>query len=299
MNFSEKFPGITRALVAAGTLLHLIRPSPSGADGRGVEEGRQKIAAKEVGNSGVKVSQVYEDRLAPSESGGSYHARNSDGCLGKWQFCKSGLWKIGLKDRSGRWTDYANGMGIENDKDFLNNPAVQDWAFNQLLKAHWGGIVDRGLDKYVGSNIRYKGNEYEITAPGLLCGAHLGGVGGVTAFLVNRSDRSDSNGTHVSKYIFQCSNGTTDVDVNHFISNPDFLRGFKIPKRSDDFYQRQESEADRIIKEANRKANDAIGDAKKRADVIMDKANKRVKDALKRADERVRDATNGRSDRGR
>ena len=59
---------------------------------------------------------------------------------------------------------------------------------------------NRKLDKYIGKDV----GRIEITASGLLAGAHLKGVkGGIKKYLESdgKEDPADANGTRVSEYL--------------------------------------------------------------------------------------------------
>ena len=65
-----------------------------------------------------------------------------------------------------------------------------------------------GLNDFIGQDITGRNKwpyKTKIGPWGLVGGAHLGGVGGVKALLVNGKDRSDIYGTYVSDYIAKFS----------------------------------------------------------------------------------------------
>ena len=69
----------------------------------------------------------FKEALAFKESQGKYHKVNSLGYLGKYQFGKTTLESIGIKDSA----------------TFLNNPKMQEKAFVALLKKINGNFAKR------------------------------------------------------------------------------------------------------------------------------------------------------------
>ena len=148
----------------------------------------------------------FGERMGILESNGNYEIVNSYGYLGKYQMGECALIDAGLythdstgcrsQDWSGQWTGV---YGVNSVDSYLQTAEAQDLAFHRFTSANWAEIRARGLDSYIGMNI----NGVVITAAGLLAGAHLGGVGGVEAFLQSygMEDRGDANGTRISGYI--------------------------------------------------------------------------------------------------
>ena len=77
-------------------------------------------------------------------------------------------------------------------------------TFLVIDKNDWKYIKNLKLDKYIGRII----NDVEITASGLLAGAHLKGVGGLKTYLESdgKNDVKDRKGTPISRYISQFAN---------------------------------------------------------------------------------------------
>ena len=124
----------------------------------------------------------FKEALAFKESQGKYRKVNSIGYMGKYQFGSTTLRSI----------------GVQNDKAFLKNPALQEKAFISLLsKNKW--ILRREIHKYEGKII----DGIEITESGILAAAHLGGAGSVKNFFKNKGNRhfKDAYGTSLRSYM--------------------------------------------------------------------------------------------------
>lgn len=124
----------------------------------------------------------FKEALAFKESGGDYFVVNQFGYLGKYQFGKSTLELIGIKDVN----------------EFLSDTELQEKAF----------VANLERNKWVLRNYikRYKGRIYNgarITESGILAAAHLVGPGSVKEYL--RSGGSvnyeDGNGVSVTYYM--------------------------------------------------------------------------------------------------
>lgn len=148
----------------------------------------------------------FGERMGILESNGDYRIVNSFGYLGKYQMGECALIDAGLythdatgcrsQDWSGTWT---GAYGVDSVDKYLTTADAQDRAFHTFTLGNWLEIRRRGLDQYIGLNI----NGVMITAAGLLAGAHLGGVGGVEAFVLSMGmeDRGDAYGSRISTYI--------------------------------------------------------------------------------------------------
>jgi hypothetical protein len=89
---------------------------------------------------------------------------------------------------------------VKSKEDFLNSPEAQENSFDEYKRSQWRDIKHRKLDQYIGKEV----GGIEITASGLLAGAHLRGVaGGVKKYLESdgKDDPTDANGTRVSEYL--------------------------------------------------------------------------------------------------
>lgn len=124
----------------------------------------------------------FREALAERESSVEYDAVNSYGYLGKYQFGKSAL----------------KTLGVNNSKEFLNDPVMQEKAFVALLQVNkW--ILRKEIAKYQGKRI----GGVLITESGILAAAHLGGAGSVQKFLRSNGTIgfSDGYGTNIKHYI--------------------------------------------------------------------------------------------------
>lgn len=148
----------------------------------------------------------FGERMGILESNGNYAIVNSFGYLGKYQMGECALIDAGFythddsgcsrQDWAGSWT---GAFGVDSVDSYLETAEAQDYAFHRFTAGNWATIQARGLDQYIGYNI----NGTLITAAGLLAGAHLGGVGGVEAFILSYGleDRGDAFGSRISTYI--------------------------------------------------------------------------------------------------
>ncbi len=138
----------------------------------------------------------FKQAIAIKESQGLYKLVNRYGYMGKYQFGKSTL----------------RALGVNDTKEFLNNPKLQERAFKALLsKNKWE------LRKEIG---RYEGkilNGVKITESGLLAAAHLGGANSVKNFLRSKGKRSfrDGFGTSIKSYIKKFGGYDTSGIIAH------------------------------------------------------------------------------------
>jgi hypothetical protein len=154
--------------------------------------------------AGLTESQTlaYLNGLGQRESGNNYSKVNSLGYLGKYQFgakaledlglLRTGASKLGTVDAVLSNPDNWSGRyGISSRQDWLNNPTVQEKVMIDYTNRNFAGLQRRGI-------ITSSSTPSEIS--GYLAGAHLGGPGGVQAFLQGR-DRKDAYGTSIGAYI--------------------------------------------------------------------------------------------------
>ncbi len=126
----------------------------------------------------------FKEALAFKESQCCYSKINSLGYLGKYQFGKSTLETIGIKD----------------SLQFLNSPKIQEKAFLALLKKNKWELQNE-IKNYNGKFI----DGVRITESGILAAAHLGGAGSVRRFLKSNGSVKckDQYGTSISSYMKQ------------------------------------------------------------------------------------------------
>lgn len=134
----------------------------------------------------------FKEALAFRESQGNYRSVNTLGYMGKYQFGKSTLSFLGIKDT----------------KKFLKDPALQEKAFVKLM-AYNKYILQRDIRKYAGKRI----GGVLVTESGILAAAHLGGAGAVQGFLRSNGEVtfSDAYGTSITEYIKKFAS----FDVSH------------------------------------------------------------------------------------
>ncbi len=124
----------------------------------------------------------FKEALAFKESKGDYLAVNTFGYLGKYQF---GMSTLEL-------------MGVHNDQQFLNNPALQEKVFQvNIARNKW--ILRKDIKRFVGKRI----HGIEITESGMLAAAHLAGAGNVKRYLrsLGKNDVMDDYGSNIAFYI--------------------------------------------------------------------------------------------------
>lgn len=140
----------------------------------------------------------FKQALAAKESAGLYGLVNAYGYMGKYQFGRKTLRNVGVHDF----------------KHFLNNPEIQEKAFDALLSINkW--VLRKEIKKYAGKTIK----GVEITESGLLAAAHLGGAGSVKAFLRSNGNNGfrDGFGTSIKTYLRRFKGfDTTVIEPNRF-----------------------------------------------------------------------------------
>ncbi len=136
----------------------------------------------------------FKEAIGFKESQGKYHKVNTLGYMGKYQFGKSTLATIGIKDSS----------------HFINTPKLQEKAFVALLaKNKWE--LREEIATYEGKVV----DGVRITESGILAAAHLGGAGSVKKFLKSNGEKKckDAYGTSVKSYMKQFGGYETNAIV--------------------------------------------------------------------------------------
>ena len=135
----------------------------------------------------VKNHSKFLEDLGMRESSGNYKAVNQFGYLGKYQFGRKTL----------------NALGFDNvtNREFLENPSIQEEAMFALL-LHNKNILRRTIKKYHNDTI----NGIYITESGILAAAHLAGPGNVKKFFKKGYEFKDGNGTKMTSYLIKFSN---------------------------------------------------------------------------------------------
>ena len=134
----------------------------------------------------------FKEALAHSESRGNYFVVNSLGYMGKYQFGPSALKAVGVKSK----------------EEFLNNPEMQERAFEAILQRNkW--ILKDYIEQYSGKTV----GGVVITESGILAAAHLAGATNVKRFLRSYGEQGfkDAYGTSIRYYMRKFAG----YDVSH------------------------------------------------------------------------------------
>ena len=124
----------------------------------------------------------FKEAVGFKESGGRYSIVNRFGYMGKYQFGKSTLHMIGIRDA----------------RAFLRSPELQEKAFYaNSSRNKW--ILRKYIAYFNGMTI----NGINITESGMLAAAHLVGPGAVKDYLYSggRKVASDAYGTSIEDYM--------------------------------------------------------------------------------------------------
>ena len=130
----------------------------------------------------AKSTSLFLSAIGRRESSNRYWVVNSYGYMGKYQFGRKTLNKLGFKH-------------ITN-KQFINNPKIQEQAMKALLKQN-RKLLERQIARY--SDTVHNG--VYVTESGLLAAAHLGGAGNVKKWLRKGKDFKDGYGTSIKEYL--------------------------------------------------------------------------------------------------
>ena len=125
---------------------------------------------------------AYKEAIAKRESQGQYKLVNTFGYMGKYQFGRSALRAIGIRDFN----------------KFLHDPALQEKAFEALCARNKYELKDE-IARYDGKTVA----GIKITESGILAAAHLGGAGSVKRFFKSNGTRylRDGYGTSIRSYM--------------------------------------------------------------------------------------------------
>lgn len=138
----------------------------------------------------------FREALAFKESQGKYHAINTHGYLGKYQFGRTTLERFDIYDT----------------QEFLKTPELQEDAFIALCSVNkW--ILRKDIKRSVGKTI----NGIKITESGILAAAHLSGAGNVKKYLRSNggSRFKDAYGSSIQHYIKKFSGyDTSFIEAN-------------------------------------------------------------------------------------
>jgi hypothetical protein len=142
--------------------------------------------------------------LLQRESGGNWGIVNSGGYSGGFQFGEGAARDSGtysgdddLTDNRFGGTFNIPGMGTLSFDQWLASPEAQLATMGGWSNYLQQQIRGQGLDRYIGQTV----NGVPVTMEGLVTGAHLGGLGGVSSWLSGSGNPADSNGTRVGDYV--------------------------------------------------------------------------------------------------
>lgn len=138
----------------------------------------------------------YLDAIGFRESSNRYDLINRFGFMGRYQIGKPALRDIGWMNGN-EWTAEAAEYGVASQEDFLANPAAQDAAIELYHQTLWRYLANYGMTEYIGQT--YQG--IEITASGLIAGAHLVGAKGLSDAIKNDEVITDANKTPAHSYM--------------------------------------------------------------------------------------------------
>ncbi len=113
----------------------------------------------------------FVDALHRCESADAgYRSVNASGALGRYQLTRTGgLRSAGMADGSGRWTGK---YGVHGAAEFLANPAAQELALEDYMRAMEGYNRAAGNDRFVGTAVAGKAGPFVVTEAGLAAAAH-------------------------------------------------------------------------------------------------------------------------------
>lgn len=146
----------------------------------------------------------FRDALGYRESLNNYKCKNAFGYLGKYQFGKERLYDLGYSLNG--YAPQGQPMKIFlSAGDFLEDPDLQETLFIRhvyLLKFEinkkFSGFLNKDFDFVDAANGR---RTVPVTLSGLVAGAHLKGIGGVSRFLLTHKDNYDGLHTAFSSYV--------------------------------------------------------------------------------------------------
>ena len=117
--------------------------------------------------------------------------------MGAYQFGMARLCDLGYTERNPSGAGFVWKAGYSLEK-FLNDPVLQDKIFHAHVVDHIRTIKGK-FGGYLTDDVKVAG--ILITLSGLVAGAHLGGIGGVSKFLREGHGPADATGTKVEHYI--------------------------------------------------------------------------------------------------
>lgn len=151
----------------------------------------------------IKNITVFLDAIGFVESRNKYHAVNTNGYIGKYQFGTTALVATNVCET----IDDA----VKFRDEFINSPDTlrtliwtereQDLAMIRLME-----LNKEYLKKYIVKYSHTFHNGIYITESGILAAAHLAGCGGVKSYFNTNFNATDSYGTSITNYLIKFSN---------------------------------------------------------------------------------------------
>lgn len=203
---SSRFAPLLAAMMGGGGAGGALAPSAAPAAG-----GWQQPTASDnlmsmapAGSYGGEDLPEWQRTLMMRESSGRPGIVNSGGYSGLYQFGEGAAHDAGFYSgdddlTDNQWGGTFTGPGGEalSHDQWLQSPEAQNQGFAQYTQGLERQFRDLGLDRYIGQTV----NGVQVTLPGLIMGAHLGGVGGLKRWLTGGGNAADSNGTKVGDYV--------------------------------------------------------------------------------------------------
>ena len=112
-----------------------------------------------------------------------------------YQIRKDGLIDTGYLTKDNKWTGK---NGIKSIEDFLNNPKVQEKAFDEYMKVQYRYLSHFGETKYVGAEFKGVTSNFKVTDTGLLAAIHRTGIDYMNKFFKNLE--KDKDGMYYMDY---------------------------------------------------------------------------------------------------
>lgn len=158
----------------------------------------------------------YLRDLAWRESTHNPRAGENSSYIGLFQMGRAALIDAGYMTPSGAWTGK---NGATSKETFLASTDIQTQAIHDYNRVQWAWIQRQGLDQYIGQTV----GGVEVTASGLLAGAHLVGRAGLGCYLAGRFCNAagvtlrdgvpiDGKGTTVTEYMRKFGGNTLGLD---------------------------------------------------------------------------------------
>lgn len=154
-----------------------------------------------IGNMTLEETKRYVASVIKTESSGGKIDASRGSYIGKYQMGAAALVEAGLISRtaynqaknrgSSFLKDNSNWINGASYEKFMSSHEMQDAAFVRYTNKNYNSVKNKSYFK----------NASKAEQMGILKGVHLSGSGGVDDYYLRGVDKSDGNGTKVSKYI--------------------------------------------------------------------------------------------------